>query len=235
MPPTQDSWFLYLCVYLQVVVGMTDAQATAAHERAEAMAPRGVQHHIPNAGFVVNTTSREYLRSACVSEAVSCQLSEASICALLAVRCRFAFCLPFGVVGFSTLRPHNDLGTGLYLNQYQGGPVSNGSNTMHATHATAALTRAAGMTPLNTLGQPDPNGKFVMLSIGMSNTSQNVRQRQRNYLAVLFTHGTAARSSGCDHTKLVLFNGARVVDRIHLGSDDGFNYRGSPPSSRRTG
>src|SRR5262245_50311875 len=68
--------------------------------------------------------------------------------------------------------PLNDLGTGTYLNQYQGGLYPGGSNTIPPAHFAAAMSRAANMQPLNTAGQPDPNGKFVLISIGMSNTSQ---------------------------------------------------------------
>src|SRR4051794_25137098 len=68
--------------------------------------------------------------------------------------------------------PINDLGTGLYLNQYQGGLYPGGVNTVPPAHAADGAARIPSMTPLNTSGLPDPNGKFVLISIGMSNTSQ---------------------------------------------------------------
>ncbi len=48
--------------------------------------------------------------------------------------------------------PLNDLGTGLYLNQFQGGLYPNGSSVVPATHAAAGLARAAAIQPLNTVG-----------------------------------------------------------------------------------
>ena len=68
--------------------------------------------------------------------------------------------------------PLNDLGTGSYLNQYQGGLYPNGSNAVPAVHSGVGRSRALNLGPLNTAGQPDPNGKYVLLSIGMSNTTQ---------------------------------------------------------------
>src|SRR3954464_9372408 len=68
--------------------------------------------------------------------------------------------------------PIDDLGTGLYLGQFQGGLYPGGSNTMPAAHNAEGLARGAAVQPLNTAGQPTPTGKYVMLSIGMSNTTQ---------------------------------------------------------------
>src|SRR6185436_14110181 len=68
--------------------------------------------------------------------------------------------------------PINDLGSGLYLGQYQGGLYPNGSNDVPAAHALEGRARANQIGPVNTAGQPDPAGKFVFLSVGMSNTSQ---------------------------------------------------------------
>lgn len=72
-------------------------------------------------------------------------------------------------VGFT---PLNDLGTGTHLGS-QGGLYPNGSNQMSATHAQAGLAIAQTIHPLNATGQVDvANGRIVLLSIGMSNTSQ---------------------------------------------------------------
>ncbi len=68
--------------------------------------------------------------------------------------------------------PLNDLGAGLYLDQFQGGLYPGGSNVMPTAHAATGLTRAAAIRPLDTLGQIDPLGNVAMVSIGMSNTSQ---------------------------------------------------------------
>ena len=78
---------------------------------------------------------------------------------------------PAALFAVPSFTPINDLGTGLYLNQFQGGLYQNGSNTVPAAHEAAGLQRAAAIQPLNTQGQPDANGKYVMISIGMSNTT----------------------------------------------------------------
>jgi hypothetical protein len=72
----------------------------------------------------------------------------------------------------TSFTPLSDLGAGLYLNQFPGGLYPGGSNGMPAAHAAAGLARAAAIVPRNTLGAPDPNGKYALISIGMSNTTQ---------------------------------------------------------------
>jgi hypothetical protein len=68
--------------------------------------------------------------------------------------------------------PINDLGKGLYLNQFQGGLYPNGSNIMPAAHALLGEQRAAQVQPLTPQGQSSPTGRYVLLSLGMSNTTQ---------------------------------------------------------------
>lgn len=70
------------------------------------------------------------------------------------------------------LTPIDDLGSGLYQG-YVGGLYPNGNNTRPETHNQAGLSIAQAAQPLDPAGQPDPQwGKFVLLSIGMSNTNQ---------------------------------------------------------------
>jgi len=71
-------------------------------------------------------------------------------------------------VGFT---PISDLGTRTYKGQ-AGGLYPNGSNTRPASHESAGLARARAIVPLDQDGQPDPNGQYVLVSIGMSNTTQ---------------------------------------------------------------
>ncbi|VAW32455.1 hypothetical protein MNBD_CHLOROFLEXI01-1329, partial [hydrothermal vent metagenome] len=72
-------------------------------------------------------------------------------------------------VGFT---PLNDLGTGSHLGS-QGGLYPNGSNEKPAAHAQAGLDIAQNIQPLNGTGQVDEmNGRIILLSIGMSNASQ---------------------------------------------------------------
>src|SRR5688572_1210972 len=72
----------------------------------------------------------------------------------------------------ASFMPLNDLGSGLYFSQFQGGLYPDGYNKMPTAHALAGLARAEAIAPLNALGLPDPNGKYGLLSIGMSNTTQ---------------------------------------------------------------
>lgn len=69
------------------------------------------------------------------------------------------------------LIPLNDLGSNLYLGS-QGGLYPSGSNQRPAGHTAAGLSIANSVGPLDTLGFPDPNGRVVLISIGMSNTTQ---------------------------------------------------------------
>ena len=72
--------------------------------------------------------------------------------------------------------PLNDLGGGLYLG-VPGGLYPGGANSRPASHEAAGLAIAQGIVPLDTLGQPDPvNGRVVLISIGMSNATQEFRR-----------------------------------------------------------
>ncbi|HYH68417.1 MAG TPA: hypothetical protein VD866_27235 [Urbifossiella sp.] len=71
----------------------------------------------------------------------------------------------------SKLRPLNDL----TAEKYQGhvrGLYPGGTNDRPAAHEKAGLELARRVRPLNAAGQPDAAGKVVLLSVGMSNTSQ---------------------------------------------------------------
>lgn len=68
--------------------------------------------------------------------------------------------------------PINDLGAANYLNLFQGGLYPNGSNQMPRQHALEGRSRALAIRPLDVNGNPSPNGTYVFLSIGMSNTFQ---------------------------------------------------------------
>jgi len=68
--------------------------------------------------------------------------------------------------------PLSDLGSGLYLGLFQGGLYPGGVNVMPAAHHVLAVERGELMQPLNAAGMPDPAGKVILLSIGMSNATQ---------------------------------------------------------------
>jgi len=64
-----------------------------------------------------------------------------------------------------------DLGTGDFLG-YEGGLYPDGSNVRPPSQDSYGVTLADGIGPLNSSGQPDPTGKYVLLAIGES-TAQN--------------------------------------------------------------
>lgn len=67
--------------------------------------------------------------------------------------------------------PLNDLGTGTHLG-FQGGLYPSGANTPPAGHLAAAMIAAGLVTPLPNPSVPGSPGLIGVLSIGMSNTSQ---------------------------------------------------------------
>ncbi|MEX2309726.1 MAG: hypothetical protein WD738_19290 [Pirellulales bacterium] len=104
--------------------------------------------------------------------------------------------------------PLNDLGSGLYLNAFQGGLYPNGSNAVPAPHAAEGIARALAVQPLNTLGEPAADGKYVLVSIGMSNTTQEFCSRAQGSCQPFSFMGQAATHPAVDHTSLVIVDGA---------------------------
>lgn len=70
--------------------------------------------------------------------------------------------------------PLNDLGSGTYLGA-TGGLYPGGFNVPPPGHASAATAAAATIVPRDGAGVPDPSGRTVLLSIGMSNTTLEFR------------------------------------------------------------
>jgi hypothetical protein len=64
-----------------------------------------------------------------------------------------------------------DLGTGTYKG-FVGGLYPGGVNEMPADHRRAGMAQSAAIVPRDTAGNPDPSGRYVLVSIGMSNTTQ---------------------------------------------------------------
>ena len=60
-----------------------------------------------------------------------------------------------------------------------GGLYGDGLNEPPPAHRSAALDQLAMIEPLDARGSPSPNGRTVLMSIGMSNTWQEFRQFQR--------------------------------------------------------
>ena len=67
--------------------------------------------------------------------------------------------------------PFIDLGTGTYQG-FEGGLYPGGSNFRPSAHNSVGLNLGWSIRPLNNSGQPDSLGKIVLISIGMSNCSQ---------------------------------------------------------------
>jgi hypothetical protein len=108
------------------------------------------------------------------------------------------------------LTPLNDLAAGKYLGQFQGGLYPGGLNTPPAAHHQEGLARAAAIQPLNTSGLPNLGGKIVLLSIGMSNTTQEFCSQGGGEPCNSWTFmGRAAADPNVDKTHLVIVNGAQ--------------------------
>lgn len=105
--------------------------------------------------------------------------------------------------------PINDLGTGLYLNQFEGGLYPSASNAPPQSHALAGLTRAQGIQPLDVSGAADAQGKYVYLSIGLSNTTQEFcAENSLGPCTASSFMGQAAADPNVDTADLVIVNGA---------------------------
>lgn len=106
--------------------------------------------------------------------------------------------------------PLPDLGSGAYKG-FGGGLYPAGSNVEPAAHAAAGLSRARAVIPRDTAGNPDPAGKVVLLSIGMSNTSQEFcsgGSTTTGCTAGSFM-GQAAADPTVNSDTVVIVNGAR--------------------------
>src|SRR5437764_10850845 len=68
--------------------------------------------------------------------------------------------------------PLNDLGNGKYLGQFEGGLYEHGANVPPADHNAVGLGQAALVRPLDRNGNPSASGRIAMISVGMSNTTQ---------------------------------------------------------------
>lgn len=106
--------------------------------------------------------------------------------------------------------PLNELATQTYKG-FAGGLYPGAANTEPAAHASAGLSRAQSIAPLDTAGNPSPAGKIALVSIGMSNTTQEFCSggSTTNTCSSWTFMGQAAADAAVNHTTLVLVNGAR--------------------------
>jgi hypothetical protein len=78
--------------------------------------------------------------------------------------------ISWNVAGLNTpILPLDVLGTATYLGS-QGGLYPGGTNVRPADHDAFGVGLAQGIQPLDANGNPDPNGKYVLLAIGESDT-----------------------------------------------------------------
>jgi len=107
--------------------------------------------------------------------------------------------------------PLTDMGNQTYLG-FEGGLYPGETNKMPEAHRLEGLARASEIQPLDINGKPDPNGKTIFLSIGLSNTTQEFcnRSQQEIFQCNPWTlMGRAEQSDQVDHEHLVIVNGAR--------------------------
>ena len=104
--------------------------------------------------------------------------------------------------------PINDLGAGLYLGAFQGGLYPGGVNTIPSAHNAAGLAKAALIVPRDASGNPSPTGRVVLLSIGLSNTTQEFCGGAFPTCQSFSFIGQAAASNHVNHTSLVIVDGA---------------------------
>jgi hypothetical protein len=109
----------------------------------------------------------------------------------------------------TTKVPLSELGGGCYLT-YRGGLYPQGANELAGAHLAAGVAAAAQIAPLDVNGQPSATGRYVLLSVGMSNTTQefcNDGAAARSCLLPGFV-ARAAADAEVNHSTLVIVNGA---------------------------
>jgi len=111
--------------------------------------------------------------------------------------------------GADTVRvPLTDLGTRTYKG-FVGGLYPAGANQPPASHAARGLAAARLIQTLDTQGRPTVSGKYVLLSVGMSNVTQEWCAQAGTVCNAWAFSGKAAADPTVNHTMLVIANGAR--------------------------
>ncbi|MEX2282034.1 MAG: hypothetical protein WEE89_06085 [Gemmatimonadota bacterium] len=102
-----------------------------------------------------------------------------------------------------------DLGANTYKG-FSGGLYLNGSNDVPPAHAAEGRRRAALIVPRDASGNPSPSGRIVMLSIGMSNGTQEFCNSGGYTVCQAWSFmGRAQADASVNHASLRILNGAR--------------------------
>jgi hypothetical protein len=101
--------------------------------------------------------------------------------------------------------PLIDMGAGTYLG-FPGGLYPAASNVMPIDHYAAGLARVRAVVPRNPAGSPRRNGRIVMVSIGMSNTTQEFCGGSPCAPGTFMAR--AAADPGVNHQTLAIVDGA---------------------------
>jgi len=128
--------------------------------------------------------------------------------------------------GADTVRvPLTDLGTSTYKG-FVGGLYPNGGNQPPVSHVARGNAAAKLIQPLDPLGRPSPVGKYVLLSVGMSNVTQEFCAQAGTACNPWTFSGKAAADPTVNHTTLVIANGAKggqTADLWDQPSDANYN------------
>lgn len=101
-----------------------------------------------------------------------------------------------------------DLGARTYFG-HRGGLYPGGRNEPPHAHDSAARVRRNAIRPLDVNGDEHPFGKYVLISIGMSNTTQEWCSTSSAPPCTAWSFmGRAAADPAVNHTSLVIVNGA---------------------------
>lgn len=113
---------------------------------------------------------------------------------------------PLDVLPVNPLIPLTDLPPFTYFG-YAGGLYPN-ANTMPVAHDSVGRARARAVVPRDLTGAPSPAGKYVLLSMGMSNTTQEWCAVVGDQCDAWTFTGQALAGGAVNSTSLVIVNGA---------------------------